>query len=137
MTSPILPDKVLRLIDPAERAKLGKAGMTADEAAAKQEVRLERELHDLIGQLLNRNGITYGHALTHKKSTYTPGWPDFTFAVQGVPCVWEVKLPGEPLDPAQEEIRRGLLANGWHYAIIRLYGEAVEDLAFVKNVLCK
>lgn len=110
--STVLPEKILRLLSREDRASLGKAGMTAEEALAKADVKNERALQGLIVNLLRLKGIEPLWHRTDKRSAATVGWPDITFSIitgpgtiDGVglqrtnPCAWEVKFgPGELSD---------------------------------------
>ncbi len=145
LTGP-LPDKVLRLIDPAVRATLGRHYRTMDEINTHNEHRNERALHNQVENLLRLKGIAYLHQRMDRKSRGIKGWPDYVFAVlllptasktdptgnvrTPVPCAWELKLPGKKLSPEQEELMRRMTSgvNAWHYRIIHTLQEAADDL---------
>lgn len=125
-----LPDRVLRLIDPADRKPLGKAGLTHDEAQQKAAVRLERELHEQFTNWLKLHRLPYIHAAMCKKSTIRAGWPDFTVVYgRGVCCV-EFKAPGGVVSPDQREVISGLLALGTPVLVTE---SAAEAIAFTKR----
>ena len=139
----LLAEHLKKLIDPKVRQEMGI--QTNEEIAAKTEAKLERDLHNQIIQEFNCRGIAYGHAQMNKKSTYTIGWPDFTFAVVRktpdksdptakvtwpMPWAWECKIGNAQLDPDQERIRHLLQdpPNAWYYKIIRSLQEACHTL---------
>lgn len=95
------PDNLLRSMSDADRAKLGKAGMTTAEAQAKYTVKLERETHKLISQWLNLNGVTYVHSRTDKRTTQAKGVPDFIIIANNKCLLLEAKREKEKLRPEQ------------------------------------
>lgn len=134
----ILPDKILRLISPEDRKKLGKAWATAEETLQKAEVKNERALQGLIVNLLRLKNIEPLWHRTDKKSAATIGWPDITFAVNSViehetyafACVWEVKFGDGQLSDEQKKmaIRLQSPPNYWRYRVIRSVDEAMTEL---------
>jgi hypothetical protein len=136
----LLPDYFLRCLDPRDRKKLGKGGITAQEAASRAEIKNERQLQGLIVNLLRLRGIEVLWHRTDKKSAATVGWPDLTFSVPNqngthingwlvaIPCAWEVKLPGENLSDKQDSMWGKLIANGWRLKIIRSVDQALVEL---------
>jgi hypothetical protein len=104
---------------PEARAPLGAAGQTLDEIASKQDRIAERQLHDQCVSLLCHTGVTaIGHARMDKKSTFTEGWPDLTFALRGRACAVELKVgQGKPTS-AQSACMARLCEDGWHVAVV-------------------
>lgn len=125
ITGPI-PDNILRLMPASERRKMGKAGLTFQEAAQKREAVLEREIHHEIENYLRLRSITYRHDRMDRRTTGTVGWPDFTFAVRGVPCGIEVKRPGNEPDPDQLRCHAGLLRDGWRVMVVYSVADVVR-----------
>ena len=125
---PLLPDHVLRLMSPADRKLLGKAGRTAAETLARAEAKSENELQEQIASMLKRREIVFIRPAMFRKSTLPPGWPDFTFAYRGIAIGWECKsVAGEPSDE-QLRMHAHMEANGWRIDIIRSLHGAVEIL---------
>lgn len=128
-----LPDRVLRLVDPAQRKVMGKAGVTTAEGAAKETLRLEREDHAQFLQWLRLHNLPFIHARTDRKSSIQEGWPDFSiFGKDGRVLFVELKLPGKRLDPLQRETGNLLLQNGFPFRVAYSYAEAI---AFAKESL--
>lgn len=127
----ILPSHILEKMDPSQRAKLGKAGITAAEAQAKFVARSERDIQSQICNWLNLQGIAFYRAAMNKKTTGRVGWPDFTFAVSGFACALEVKFGPGKLRPEQESTITAMGKNGWRVAVVRSLEEAIE---FIKEV---
>jgi len=140
-----LPEKVLRMIDPTERKKLGTGYATASETASRVQLYNERKLHSQIRQLLHLKGIVFFESRMDKRSHGTVGWPDFTFAVLlqkpnkadptnvtcvPVPIAWEVKIPGGKPTPEQQEMlwRVQKEPNAWRVVVIRSLEQAVDEL---------
>lgn len=123
--SPVLPDKVLRLMDPKDRVALGKAGVTAAEAGAKHEARLERELQSQIAQYLRLLGVWFDQDAMHKRRTGTRGTPDFLFAYRPIgavdarPIAIEAKGPTGKVNEAQRDCHCDMVRNGWYVLIAR------------------
>lgn len=143
--SPPFPDHVLRMIEHAERVKLGKAFRTNDEIQTHAERVSERKLHAQINNLLRLKGIVYFEQRMDKKSRGIKGWPDYVFAVLlnkpnkadptnvtmvPIPCGWEIKSGNSKLRPEQEELLRRLQAppNAWRIRVIRSLQEAADEL---------
>ena len=114
----VLPDCVLRKMRPEDRKALGKAGVTLAEAAAKQEAKREREIHEQIENWLRQREITYRHDRMDKPTTGTIGWPDFTFAVKGRAVALEVKMPGAQPSDDQIKCMSGLVRDGWFVRVV-------------------
>lgn len=79
----VVPENILRRMDPADRAPMGKAGRTAQEAAAKCEQRSERKLQQEMEWLLNLREIYYQRSRMDKKTTVRKGTPDFLIILPG------------------------------------------------------
>ena len=129
--SVILPNHFLEKMDPAERRKLGKAGMTAAEALAKAEAKSEGDIQKQISNWLLLHSIAFYRAAMHKKTTGRVGWPDFTFAINGLACAVEVKFGNSDPKPAQKETMRAMKANGWRVAVVR---SLQETISFIEGV---
>jgi hypothetical protein len=130
----ILPTNILERMNPADRKSLGKAGMTARENIAACDARNERELHKQIRALLMHRGIPFCEARMDRKSTITVGWPDITFAIDGVPVAFELKTGRNDLSKDQARVARDMLAHGWFYFVIRSLDEALEALRVFENL---
>jgi hypothetical protein len=102
VASTVLPDHVLRCMDPADRATLGKAGMTAEEATRKFVSGEERKLQNLIANYLNLHGIYYETDRMDKKPTGAKGRPDFRICFRGKFLGLEVKVAGGKVKPEQQ-----------------------------------
>lgn len=122
-----LTDKQKRLMSEADRKSFGKHGMTAHEANKAFVLRSEKDLHRQIRNLLNLNGIPFCEARMDRKSSITIGWPDITFAVDGIPVAWELKFLGA-LSPDQARVKIAMEKHGWKYRVIRSLVEAQAHL---------
>lgn len=118
--SKLLPDKVLRLLSPADRRSLGKAGLTAEEAVLAGRVKVERDLQNLIESYFRLRGVFAIRSRMDKKTTTPVGTPDFMLALDGEAIAIEAKLPGEELTPEQETMRKILTEapNGWRWLTV-------------------
>jgi hypothetical protein len=127
-----LPDNFKRRMTEQTRAEIGPAAMTNAEAAAKHDIKLEKELHRIFEQWLRLHDLPYVHSAMNKKSTIRIGWPDFTILSGPLACCVEFKAPGGKLDSEQEEVHRQLRER--RVPVITAY--AVEDaISFVAPIL--
>jgi hypothetical protein len=129
-SSKVLPEKVLRLLSPADRRSLGKAGLTADEALQAARVKSERDLQNLIETYFNLRGVVAIRSRMDKATTTPKGTPDFMLALRGRAVVIEAKLPGEELTPEQEAMKARMTGdpNGWHWLTVYSLDEVKELL---------
>jgi hypothetical protein len=123
MNSKILPEHVLRCVSPEDRAKMGKAGLTAEEANEKGLARAERDLQKEIVQYLNLRNITVLWHRMDKKSHATIGCPDLLFCKDGVPWGIEVKTSAGRVRAEQYETMRKMTVDGWQCAVVRSFQE--------------
>lgn len=117
--STVLPNHVLRLMSPEDRAKLGPAGQLASEAIAKHETRLEKELQQQIGQYLRLLGVWFDQDSMAHRRRGTKGAPDFIFAYRGIPCAVEAKTETGAVHPEQAQAHDAMRKNGWVVIIAR------------------
>lgn len=124
--STVLPNHVLRLMSPADRAKLGPAGLTSEEAMAAHECRTEKELQELIVLwLMAHRGVNRViRSRTDKKTTTEAGTPDLLFLYKHIPHAWELKTPTGKVTVAQERAAVAFLNDGWRWAVIRSFSQA-------------
>jgi hypothetical protein len=104
---------------------MGKKGKLLEELVAAEEIHLERALHGLISQYLNLVGIFYVHSRFGKKSTCTPGTPDFVFAVNGQACAIECKTADGELSEDQDKAIAAMRKNGWAIEICTSIQQAI------------
>lgn len=126
--SKVLPDSVLRCMPKDERAKLGKAGVTAAEAQAKLDCQRERELQRHIANELRQRNIPFQQTRMDRKTTGTIGWPDFTFAYRGCFCAFECKSPGKRPNGDQARVIAELGAQGGKVIVVWEFQEALNFL---------
>lgn len=127
----ILPEHMLRLVDPHDRACLGKAGLTKAELLERAVIRIEKDLRNQIESWLRLQGVEVIRARTDKRSTINVGAPDLIFAWAGLPIAFEVKMPGEKLDPDQVVMREAMIHDGWYWFTVHSLDQAKEALAAV------
>ena len=73
-----IPPHFVKLMNPADRKQFGKAGLTAEEAAAKGDQRAEKEDHEGFLNYCKLKGIARIHSRMDRRPTIEEGWPDFT-----------------------------------------------------------
>ncbi len=135
-----IPDKMLKLIDKAQRLELGL--LTQDEIAAQAEIKSERDLHRQIENLLRLKDIVFFSSRMDRRTTTQVGMPDFIFATIcsstvkatldfatfALPCAWELKVAGRPLEPEQVKMFERMRKNGWACRVIRSVDDALAEL---------
>jgi hypothetical protein len=123
----LLPDRVLRLIDPADRKPMGKAGRTSAECEEKNSQESERKIHNQFIGWLRRNGFEhFYHSNPVKRSTIEEGLPDFGIPAQGRILLGEFKVKPNKLSPVQERVFAELRKGGNEVRVWYSYEEAVE-----------
>lgn len=133
MKTSILPDNILRAMSKADRAPMGKVGVTTREAHEIREARTERELQKQISNLLRLHGIWFAQSRFDRKTTNVVGTPDFLFSVvtaagYSVPVAWEIKTATGRLGEDQERCHAAMRKNGWRVEVIRSYDDAMLSL---------
>jgi hypothetical protein len=115
--SKLLPDKVLRLLSPADRRSLGKAGLTAEEAVLAGRIKAEKDLQNLMESYFNLRGIVAIRSRMDKATRTKTGTPDFLLAIRGRAIAVEAKLPGKDLEEDQQSMKAKMMAapNNWHW----------------------
>ena len=79
-----LPDHFVSRLPPEERKKLGRAGMTQEEAQKIYVARTERELQGDVSDWLRANRIPYFSPRFDKRTTVQVGMPDYIACVERV-----------------------------------------------------
>jgi hypothetical protein len=135
LDSSAIPEHIAKMMRPEDRRALGKGAITRDEAIAKTEIRLERELQkQLLAILEGHRGVVVIYSRTDRKATTPLGTPDLLFAVRtsaGVfACAWELKVGENDRSPDQVTMAGALTKhpNAWRYALIRSVDEALAEL---------
>lgn len=132
MTGPLLPNNILDKMTREDRERLGKVGKTTSEIDQATAVKLERELHKLMQNELNRRQIFAVHSRTDKKTTQQPGVPDFIMALWAfadserpgpTPVAVEVKVGANDLSDEQKAVRDDMVRDGWTYRVVRSFEE--------------
>ena len=107
---------------------------TAPDKASHEDVKSEKILQIQIEQYLGHKGITAIRSRMDRKTSNQVGTPDFMFAVEGRACAYEAKLPHHKLSTEQEEMRRKLEADGWHYVVVRHLDDVIADLHLHRKI---
>ena len=120
MTNPTaheLPENIRKCMSRKDRAAM-KIDTIEDRQDAHDE-RSERDLQRLCERELSRRGIAYLHLRTKQQAAACPGWPDLTFAINGIAIACELKSPSGKLSIEQESTLTCMRLNGWHVNIVR------------------
>jgi hypothetical protein len=106
--------------------RTGKECLTVQ--SAKEEVKSERQLQEQICALLRNRGIVFQRSRMDRKTTGTVGWPDISFAFNGIPHAWEIKTATGKLSEEQSRCIEAMRKNGWNVQIIRSLDVALNKL---------
>jgi hypothetical protein len=101
-----------KIADPTEKKRLGKAAWTVAESEAKYAQGYERDHQKRVVRLCQQNGLDVGWAGTHKRSTYTEGWPDLSIPYGPWALYIELKADGRKLSPTQRKLHDRFKAKG-------------------------
>jgi hypothetical protein len=113
-------------MDPKDRQALGKAGLTSEEAAAKERLRLERDDQKGYAGWLNSHEIYYLWSRTDKATTIQPGHPDFTIFHRGLVLFGEFKRCGNKQSPDQVRVNETLVREHFDYFLWYSLEEAIK-----------
>ena len=97
----------------------------------------EKELQKQLSNLLRLKEITFLSPIYGKKTRVVIGWPDYTFAINGRACAWEVKTGYNQTTEEQDFMLAKLAKEGWRTAIIRSVEQAFEFLNQTDNIKLK
>lgn len=133
----ILPDNILKRMEPSERAKLGRSGVLAQEAQDKFAANCEKQVHKHIENWLRQRDIFCIHSRTDRKTTNAVGTPDFVFTwyrtdrpcYEAIAIAIEVKVGGNTLSPEQVRVREQMARNGWFYFVVSSLPELISLLS--------
>ncbi len=116
----MIPENVLKRMNPEERRKLGKAGRTLEECSEARAINSEKELQRQCIALIKLHGVHFVDvAAMHKKTTARIGTPDLRFSFprgrneRGIPVAIECKLPGQNPTLDQITVMREMRWDGW------------------------
>ncbi len=127
----LLPDNILsKIADPAEKKRLGRAGLTMPELLAKNSNESEKTLHSQYIGFLRRHGFKpwhIVHAPMNKRSQLPEGFPDFQIQRGGKHLYIEFKVGSNTLDPMQEIVIADLIADGCAVLVLYSYSEAINE----------
>ena len=121
-----IPNHILKLMPQENRKPLGKAGMTSKEIDIVQALRSEKELQRKIADYLRIREIAFCNPRMDKRSTMTLGWPDFTFAIKGMPIAFECKKSNGKTSQDQIKCHQNMTKNGWIVYLVRSFEQAVD-----------
>jgi hypothetical protein len=125
---PLIPENLLKLMNPADRKQYGRAGWTTSEVQERVDLRLERKLHAEFSGFLRRHefGLVI-HTDPRKRSPIRPGWPDYSiFGRYSQTLFIEFKVGENRCTPVQEEVIAELREAGFTVLVLHNYESAVE-----------
>ena len=126
MNPVILPDNILKRMSAADRKLMGKAGITADEAALKCVARSERDLQRIVIAWLRHRGYTVIVSAMHMATSNNVGTPDLLLAVKGRALAIECKMPGCSPTEDQLKMMQAMRLDGWVTIVIQHLEQVVS-----------
>jgi hypothetical protein len=97
-------DAMLRRMSPADRAWLGKAGVTAAEAQVSYDERSEKDLQKNMENYLRQRNLFFIRSRMDKRPTIRKGLPDFTIILPGgMSLLVEAKVEGGVVSADQKK----------------------------------
>ncbi len=121
----VLPEHVLRLMTPEERARIGQ--QSASEAQDSCGANLERRQQKLFVSWMQLVGLYYIQARADKRSTIRVGHPDFTIFHSQKVLLIEMKSDLGVLSVDQQECGLSLVNQGFVVLICRNASEAIDQ----------
>lgn len=120
--SKCLAPNLLRRMDKAQRAALGKDGLLPEERQAKIAIGLEKELQNYIVSYCVRNDWIYFRQRMDRKATSTLGQPDFIiFPGDNKTLLIECKTASGRLSGAQATLHQKFEKRGYKVHLVRSY----------------
>ena len=120
----VVHENLARLMSQEDRTKYGIK--TMNEILSEQEVKLERDLHNMFIAFLTRHELGYYHADPTRKSTIAIGMPDFG-VFRNSRIIWiEFKVGKNRLSHEQHDKIAAMLADGNEVRLCYEYSEATE-----------
>jgi hypothetical protein len=124
----ILPEGFLKSLPEAERKRLGKAGITAEQALQTYRRGQEKELQKQIASYLDLNQIYYETDRIDQKTSGRRGRPDFRICYHGHWVAAECKAEGCTLEPAQAFEAARLRKSGGHFVLVFRLLDLIDEL---------
>lgn len=128
-----IPTHLLKLMSPADRKTLGKAGKLPEEIAAEQMAKSEGEIQDQICGYLRRSEIWFDQDAMHKRRTGTKSTPDFLLAYCGIPVGFEVKFPGKDATEDQKKCHKAMRLTGWRVFVVHSLMDVITILIHISK----
>jgi hypothetical protein len=122
----VLPDSFLKALPEPERRKLGKAGITAEEAIVAYSTKKERELQRLVHNWLLSKELYFESDRMDKRTSGKKGRADFRVCCRGLWLSLECKAGTGTLTSEQGAEAARLRRSGGKFVVVRSLEEAVE-----------
>jgi hypothetical protein len=125
----VIPQGFLKALPPAERARLGRTGMTRQECETHIVYEQEKALQRLCAQWLTLHDIYFEADRMDRRTSGKCGRADFRICHHGHWLSCECKVAGQPLTQAQEREADRLRNSGGVFVVVRELGDLTEALA--------
>jgi hypothetical protein len=126
----MLPDNILKAMPVEERRKLGKAGMTSDDAQLKLEATSERILQRQINGWLriqqSEGRLIFNWNRSDKRTTCKIGWPDYSIFANQQCLFIEVKFAKGKVSPEQAALHTELALHGFDVRLVTTFEAAIN-----------
>lgn len=128
------PERFLKCISKEDRAPLGKAGETIEEATKRGSAKRERDMHDTFKQWCRINCVFPVTSAFGRKSMLIPGTPDFVVIYWGKAVCVEFKMPGEALTEDQRAVKEIITTSKTPYIVATSAEEAIKFTKAIFNL---
>lgn len=127
-----IPNHYLKLMNPADRLPMGKAGRTLEEIDAKAAIKSEKQLQQIVVSYIQMKGWLVFYGAFGKASNRTPGEPDLTVLLpDGITVFVELKAPKGKLTNNQPEMHAKMNGLGHTVHVVR----SLDDFLSIPNVV--
>lgn len=130
---PVLPEGFLQALPPEERQRLGRAGMTVQEAQAKYAAGEEKKLQQDIATWLEHEQIYFESDRMDRKTSGKRGRADFRICVDGRWLSIEAKTQSGNLTREQATEATRLQKSGGTFAVCRSLKKAIAAVRTLQN----
>lgn len=129
-----IPENISKLMSATDRKAIGVNARTHGEACLVHDLRLEKTLQKLIRNELLRRGIVHQWCRMDKKTTGTPGWPDFYWPMAGRPLWLEAKSETGKCSEDQLKCHEALSKQGACGRVVTNFDQVKVFLDFWQDV---
>lgn len=126
----VIPNHILKLMRPEDRAPLGKSAMLSSEAQAACDTRSEKQLQTLCENYARQRDIPFFRQRMDRKSNMKKGAPDAFVCAKGRFLAFEFKVGGNQITSDQANCIHDIRKSGGSAYVVREFVEFKDALNF-------